>query len=97
MEDYKQAALNLYPEDWFKSETKHGLFQVDQNAPKRAVAEEVFKVAFEKLREEHVADSVAKAFLRRSSKCGTDDNGVNCANMSTALLAAIIAIRDNIK
>ena len=89
--------MNLYPEDWFKSETIHGLFQVDQNAPKRAVAEEVFKVAFEKLRGEQVADLVAKAFLRRSSKYGTDDNGINCANMSTALLIAIIEIRDNIK
>ena len=56
---------------------------------------EVFKSVFDKLKTEHVADSVAKAFLRRASKWGIDNNGINAANMSTALMAAIIAIRDD--
>jgi hypothetical protein len=92
MEDYKQAALNLYPNEWVEVMPD---FTIDNNAPKRAVAEEVFKVAFEKLKTEHVADSVAKAFLRRSAKWGNDNNAVSAANMSTALMAAIIAIRDD--
>lgn len=91
MEDYKQAALNLYPNDWV--ELDEG-FKIDNNAGKRAVAEEVYRTVFEKLKTEHVADSVAKAFLRRAAKYGTCDNSINTANMSTALMAAIIAIRD---
>lgn len=92
MEDYKQAALNLFPNKWVEVSDD---FKIDNNAGKRAVAEEVFKAVFDKLKTEHVADSVAKAFLRRASKWGADNNGINAANMSTALMAAIIAIRDD--
>ncbi|QDP61728.1 MAG: hypothetical protein Unbinned4466contig1000_40 [Prokaryotic dsDNA virus sp.] len=95
MEDYKQAALTIFPTDWFETDTIHGAFKFDNNAAKRAVAEEVFKAVFDKLKTEHVADSVAKAFLRRASKWGAYNNGINAANMSTALMAAIIAIRDD--
>ena len=91
MEDCKQAALNLFPNKWFEVSDD---FKIDSNAGKRAVAEEVFKDVFDKLKSEHVADAVAKAFIRRASKWGTDNNGINAANMSTALMAAIIAIRD---
>ena len=95
--DYKTAALNLYPVDWFESETIHGVFKFDNNASKRAVAEKVFYFVFEKMKSECVANSVAKAFLRRASRLGTNDNDINTANMSTALMAAIIAIRDDEK
>ena len=40
MEDYKQAALTLFPTDWFETDTIHGAFKFDNNAAKRAVAEE---------------------------------------------------------
>lgn len=92
MEDYKQAALNLFPNEWVEVGED---FKFDNNAGKRAVAEEVFQAVFEKLKTEHVADSVAKAFLRRAAKWGTDNNGINAANMSTALVSAIISIRDD--
>lgn len=92
MEDYKQAALNLFPNKWVEVSDD---FKIDNNAGNRAVAEEVFKTVFDKLKTEHIADSVAKAFLRRASKWGTDNNDINAANMSTALMAALIAIRDN--
>lgn len=91
MSDYKQAALNLYPEKWVKSDYD---FSIDVNTGKRAVAEEVFKTVFEQLNSEQVAKGVTSAFLRRIKKCGIEDNQTNYANMSTALLFAIIAIRD---
>ena len=94
MEDYKKAALNLYPEDWFISEISGVEFKRDQNACLRVVAEAVFKRVFDTLKSEKTADGVAKAFLKRVDKYGDSDNRLNAANMSTALLVALFNIRD---
>ena len=91
MEDYKQAALTLFPTDWVRLDDD---FKIDNNAGKRAIAEEVFRFVFDKLKTERVASVVSEAFLRRAEKYGADNQGINTANMSTALMAAIIAIRD---
>lgn len=91
-EDYKQGALSIYPVSLIEIEQG---FKIDINAGKRAVAEVVLKLVFEKLKKEHVAGSVSKAFLRRARKWGTDNDDINTANMSTALISAIIAIRDD--
>lgn len=95
MTDAQKAALNLYPESWRKIGTICGEeLQIDDNCTLRKNAEKVFEHVFEILKSEQVADGVAKAFIRRSAKYGTSDNGLNAANMSTALMAAIVAIRD---
>lgn len=64
-------------------------FSIDNNAGKRAVAECVFSYAFGKLKSEDIAKSVLAAYERRR----TGDNNIDLANMSTALMAAIILIR----
>ena len=64
-------------------------FSIDNNAGKRAVAEYVFSYAFDKLKSEDIAKSVLAAYeMRRAG-----DNNIDLANMSTALMAAIILIR----
>lgn len=86
MKDSILAAKNLYCEDM--KELSKG-FSIDNNAGKRVVAECVFSYAFDKLKSEELAKSVFYAYERRRS----GDKNIDLANMSTALMAAIILIR----
>lgn len=91
--DYKQAALNMYPEEWQEFE---GFFRVDHNANIRAVAEDVFKRVFEQLTfDEELHYSVASAFKQRVERFSMGGNDEDAAFMATALQFAIIKIRDN--
>ena len=95
LEDYKKAALSLYPEEW--KEFSNGL-RVDQNANVRAVAEDVFKLVFDTLRfDQDLSLGVASAFLRRIGDYAPSSQYDKCdasAKMATALEYAIIKIRD---
>jgi energy-converting hydrogenase Eha subunit E len=94
MEDYKQAALNMFPTDWIEVGGAKGL-KIDRNANIRLAAERILKPVFEILNSESTACNVADAFVRRAETFGLDDKSVNTAMMSTALMAAVIDIRDN--
>ena len=76
MEEYKKAALNMYPEKW--KEFENGV-RVDQNANIRAVAEGFFKRVSESLPfDENLDLGVASAFLHRMAQyrptCEHDKN-----------------------
>ena len=96
LSDAKKAALNFYPNEWFERQIKGGTFKHDQNAGKRAIAEVVFKSVFDVLESEEVAKAVMNAFTRRVLEydLSEDDKKLFTARMSTALVAAKIAIRD---
>lgn len=94
-EDFENAALNLYPEDW--QEFSNG-FRVDHNASKRDIAEEVFKHVFNALVfDDDLAIGVASAFLRRQGEyapVSQYDKWEISAHMKTSLTYAVIRIRD---
>lgn len=96
MEDYKKAALNLYPEDWVYGTGSMSDFKHDNNASLRKEAERVFKYVFEVIQSEEAADGVAQAFLRRVDRVGSDDRRANVASMSTSLLWVRMLIRDGV-
>mgnify|MGYP000619187100 CR=1 FL=1 len=94
--DAEMAALNMYPHDWFKRDINGCEFKHDQNAGKRAIALDIFKSVFIVLESEQTAKSVMNAFTRRvlDYELSDSDKKMLTANMSTALVAAKIAIRD---
>lgn len=99
IDDAKQAALNLFPEDWLESNLKEGVFRIDNNAGKRAVAEDLFLHVFNLLDDKKTVEGVLAAFYRRSMGCEVpeSDKSLLVAQMGTAMLYARLQIRGESK
>ena len=92
--DIEKASYQIYPEDWFAREINGVEFKHDNNASKRAVAQEVLKYVFNVIDDKDTASHTAQAFLRR---IGVHElTPEMTVAMSTALLAVRLAIRDGV-
>ena len=95
-EEAKEIANLIYPEKWVRN-TDNPDFKIDNNAGKRAVAEDVAGHFLRVLKDEKTASAVMHAFYRRqhNHEPHKDDVARFSAQMGTALLAYELRLKDH--